>query len=208
MVEATACLPEQRGASFELLDRRLRKPSGMRYLILSPKTSRRKMRSKRKVNRVVYRLWHNKSAAGRIGYIGKDKYYPKRVNLSYRKTEKGCAKLYRALNRYSLNFWKIDILKSGFRSDKSLSKAEIYYIRKFDSKNKGYNLTDGGDGVSGCHPSKETRIKLSNAKKNMSPETRAKLSIAALGNKRCVGRKLSVETKAKIGAGNKGKVYS
>jgi group I intron endonuclease len=162
----------------------------------------------KKIKRVIYRLWHNLSAAGRVGYIGKDKYHPKRSRLNSRIKEKSAKKLYPALNKYSLNAWKVEILAQGFRSDNALCKAEIFFIKKFDSKNRGYNCTDGGEGVSGCSPSEETREKLRESKRNMLPETREKLRLAAMGNKRCVGRRHSEETKKKIGDGNRGKVYS
>ena len=92
------------------------------------------------------------------------------------------------------------------------------------------NLTDGGDGAAGCVRSAETRAKLSantsarrpdiraaavarlqhpevRAKlstslrgRKFSDEHRAKLSIGARGNKRCLGRKVSDETRAKLSA--------
>ena len=50
-------------------------------------------------------------------------------------------------------------------------------ISYFDSKENGYNMTLGGDGSRGLHPSEETRRKLSEANKreNLSAETRRKL---------------------------------
>lgn len=52
------------------------------------------------------------------------------------------------------------------------------YIKIFDSKNNGYNMTEGGDGSKGCHPSIETRRKISiaNLTENLSLETRKKMS--------------------------------
>jgi hypothetical protein len=166
------------------------------------------MKRRRKRNRVIYRLWHDRSSTGLIGYVGKDSYYPKRSNLFSRKREGACKKLFLALNKYPLRFWRTEILKDGIRSGDSLIKAEIFYIGKFDSKNRGYNCTDGGEGAPGCSPSLETRKKISESKKNLSNETREKLSLAALGNKRCVDRTLSVETRKKIGLGNAGKIVS
>jgi group I intron endonuclease len=182
--------------------------------------------------RIIYRLWHDRSVAGRIGYIGKDSRYPKRLNLIRRTREKGCPKLYRAFKKYPLKFWYKEILASGFRSENGLNKAEMFWIAKFNSKNKGYNCTDGGDGRSGSSPSTETRKKLRDwnvgrwvGKKNgfygqkhsietrkhwskirkgrkLSPETIRKLTESS------TGRKASVETRAKIGRAHKGKIVS
>jgi group I intron endonuclease len=42
-----------------------------------------------------------------------------------------------------------------------LNKYEIYYIGVFDSKNSGYNLTDGGGGTVGMKASESTKKKMS-----------------------------------------------
>src|SRR5216684_5056367 len=117
--------------------------------------------SERKINRVIYRLWHNKSPRGLIGYIGKDKFHPARFNLDDRKrNEKETKLLYRALNKYSLSFWHTDVLESGFSSDASLDEAEKVWISKFESNGKGYNLTNGGEGSSGRIMAESTKKKL------------------------------------------------
>jgi group I intron endonuclease len=175
-----------------------------------------------KLNRVVYRFWHNKSARGRVGYIGKDSYYPRRFNLSVRKNRTNHPKLYQALNKYPLSVWHKEVLVSGIKSDAALNKAEIYWIKKFDSKNKGYNCTDGGEGQRGWKPSPLTitRMRKSQAGKKMSPEARDKIAEALIGNengKNNKGKRRSLESrlkmsKAKIGntnaRGNKGKKHS
>jgi DNA-binding CsgD family transcriptional regulator len=104
---------------------------------------------RKKTNRVIYRLWHNKSVTGRIGYVGQDSYYPNRVRLSSRAKNAQQPKLFRAFNKYPWKIWKVEILASNLKSKKELNKVEIFYIKKFDSKNKGYNCTDGGDGLFG-----------------------------------------------------------
>jgi len=184
------------------------------------------------MRRVIYRLWHNKSKAGKIGYIGKDSDYPRRLNLTRRLKEVNCPKLYRALKKYPLSAWHKDVLISGFRSDIALSKAEKFYIKKFDSKNKGYNCTDGGDGRAGSSPSAETRKKLSDLNKGKwvgkkngfygrrhSLETKRHWSEIRKGRKsspECVakvvaaltGRPVSLETRRKISIAQKGREFS
>jgi group I intron endonuclease len=139
----------------------------------------------KRINRVIYRFWHNLSNAGKVGYIGKDTYYPLRTNINKRKKEKKTRKLYRALNKYPLNVWHIDVLEFGFKSEAALNRAEIRWIKKFDSKNKGYNCTDGGEGVTGLKHSDETKQKLREINQ---------------------GKKLTREAKDKIGRAHKGKV--
>ena len=94
-------------------------------------------------------------------------------------------------------------------SEEEMCSDEQYYIKVFKTLwPNGYNLTEGGDGWSGG-PCEETRRKLSEIHKNISDETRRKMSLAKKGrtpyNK---GKHLSEEQKRKIGEGNKGKTMS
>lgn len=90
---------------------------------------------------------------------------------------------------------------------------EIFWIATLGTKApNGYNLTDGGDGLS--NPDEKTREKMSTAKKNRPghPQSEsAKTDIAAaqignqngVGNKSNTGRKLPVEQCAKMSASRK-----
>ena len=94
-------------------------------------------------------------------------------------------------------------------SEEEMCSDEQYYIKFFKTLwPYGYNLTEGGDGWSGG-PCEETRRKLSEIHKNISDETRRKMSLSRKGrtpyNK---GKHLSEEHKKKIGASNKGKTLS
>lgn len=155
----------------------------------------------RPINRTVYRLWHNLSAAGRVGYVGKDKRYPSRAVLSLRAKEKCCVKLYRALKKYPFKFWKSEVLEQGFRKDSSLSRAETRWIKAFDSKSKGYNSTDGG-GLSGWTASAATRKKIGDAHrgKKLSAKTKVKLRRANLGKRASAATRLKL---SKVRTGHK-----
>lgn len=81
-------------------------------------------------------------------------------------------------------------------------RAEVEAIKTYDSYGEsGYNDTLGGEGIVGFKPSKESRLKMSQARigKVNSPETRKKISIA---NK---GKQYSEETKRKLSESNRGK---
>jgi group I intron endonuclease len=112
-------------------------------------------------------------------------------------------------NKYGEENFTFFIIEECSRED--LSEKEIYYISLFDTKNIGYNKTDGGEGVLGIKftderlkkmseaskgkiPSKETREKISNALKGriISDETREKLSKVGMGHS------VSEETRKKL----------
>ena len=52
--------------------------------------------------------------------------------------------LYRAMRKYGINNFKIEIIEEI--DNKDLNEREIYWISYYDSYNKGYNMTLGGDG--------------------------------------------------------------
>lgn len=131
--------------------------------------------------------------------------------------------LYSAMRKYGIENFEINILKTCY-SDKQLYRAEIYFIKKFDTTNrlKGYNISKGGEvSTAGRIVSRLTRKKLSLANKKRfenpiereriatslkgriigprSEEVRAKISLAKLG------RKHSEETKLRYSIMRRGK---
>jgi hypothetical protein len=97
----------------------------------------------------------------------------------------------------------IIFIKTGLSEQQALD-LEIELINHYERKdlNTGilHNRTNGGEGIS--NPSFETREKMSHAKRNESPETRLKRSIAA---KNRIRTSLSEETKKRISEANKGR---
>jgi hypothetical protein len=86
-----------------------------------------------------------------------------------------------------------------------LERERISHWRKLGIKL--VNLTDGGEGSSGVIVSEKTRRKLSTASKGRkhTPEARAKISKAAMGNKRGLGQKRTPEQIATLVEFNKNK---
>lgn len=130
-----------------------------------------------------------------------------------------CSKIYfhRAIRKYGVNNFVWKVLETGINNEKILDKKECYYIQllKANKREYGYNLTSGGDGISGWHHypetlkkisafhkgkivSKETREKIKNSKKNISKETRKIMSVSHKGNKNHKGHFHSKKTKQKI----------
>lgn len=71
-------------------------------------------------------------------------------------------KFYSAIKKYGWDNFLHIILYTGL-TEKEAKEKEQELIKFYDSKNSGYNLTDGGDGIIGYHHSEETKRKISNS---------------------------------------------
>ena len=109
---------------------------------------------------------------------------------------------------------RIIFLKKNLTEEEAF-KHEIYMIDVFGRKDLGtgilYNMTDGGEGSSGCIPSEESRRKMSEAHKGenhhmygktASEETRKKMSESKKG------KTLSEESRRKMSDARKGKTHT
>jgi group I intron endonuclease len=113
--------------------------------------------------------------------------------------------LSRAIRKYGPDNFTITVITTtGNRN--TLSQLEKLWIVVLNSKieNHGYNMTDGGEGVSGRPMSEEAkrRISIANTGKTHSPSTRERLRIAH------TGRKLPESQKVKIGNASRGHIKS
>lgn len=119
---------------------------------------------------------------------------------------------YRAINKYGWDNFQHIIIAKGL-DEETAKWLEIELIREWNTtnKDKGYNVTLGGEGDNGWTPSEETRKKLSEVKKGKthSEETRKKMSESRKGEKhpmygKCgennpnYGKHRSEETKKKM----------
>ena len=86
--------------------------------------------------------------------------------------------LYKAFDKYSVDRFEAKILaiintfgKTSQEIKNELNALECFYVSLYDSKNNGYNMTDGGDSVRlGYKHSKETIEKIKKAQKNYIPK--------------------------------------
>jgi group I intron endonuclease len=86
-----------------------------------------------------------------------------------------------------------------------LQEREMFYIKEWKTKvPDGYNLTDGGEGNTGYHPSEDTKKKMSNIAmgRKKSDETKHKMSESRLGIH------FSSETLEKMSEAKKGIPYN
>ena len=109
----------------------------------------------------------------------------------------------RAIKKYGWDNIKHEILFQNLSKDEACKK-EIDLIAFYDSTNKekGYNISQGGEGTIGVKPSEASKQKnrIAHLGKKASLETRKKISESNKGH--CVNE----ETKRKIGNANRGRV--
>lgn len=93
--------------------------------------------------------------------------------------------IHRSMAKYGEDNFTLEIIDFADTYDE-LKEKEKYWIREYDSMNreKGYNLTEGGDGTFGKIHSEETKDKI---------------------RQKAIGRKASEETKKKMSESRKGK---
>ena len=115
--------------------------------------------------------------------------------------------LQRAWNKYGEINFEFNILEEC--NKENLDKKEIEFIQKLNSKApNGYNLTLGGEGMSGHKHSDETKNKISNSHKGkvFSIQHKENISKSLLGHTRNLGKCHSDDTKILMSEIKKNKV--
>lgn len=156
-------------------------------------------------------------------YIGQAKNLRVRIEGHIKYFLKSNTYFYSSIKKYGLQNFEVEILIEGKFTKQELNQMEITFIRLFKSNNPiyGYNMTSGGDGVSGLKLSEEhkDKIKQANLGKPKSKEAIEKNRLGHLGKKvseetkakmrdSAIGRKLSEQHKQKLSKIHKGKKLS
>ena len=116
--------------------------------------------------------------------------------------------IYRAIRKYGWDKVEHEILDEGL-DEQTAKQREVWLIALYQTQDRehGYNLTAGGEGVTGYHHTEEHKAKCSAVHmgntnwlgRKHTEETKQRMSAAQIGNKNNLGNKMSDETKAKIG---------
>lgn len=118
-------------------------------------------------------VYYIKNIVNQKGYIGKSFKLRKRLLEHYKKRSDKHKVLYKAFDKHGLENFEFTILQYIEENTENLntvlSELEIYYIKEFNTFKHGYNLTLGGDGVSGKVYSEEEREKMRQRYLNNSP---------------------------------------
>jgi group I intron endonuclease len=130
-------------------------------------------------------------------YTGTDLRRRWSVHLSHARRGNGkCRALHSAMRKHGLGKFHIVSLWSGHLNSRTkLGELESYFVHCFGTKAPlGYNLTDGGDGVTGSHVNSGRATRGSGW--HHTPEARRRISETQKGRVN-VGRKPSEEALAK-----------
>jgi len=111
--------------------------------------------------------------------------------------------LNKAINKYGIDAFEIQVVASA-KTIVDLKELEKQLIVQYQTKvPNGYNLTDGGDGLTGYRHTEEQKKRNGDAKRGTvhSTETKQKMKDAHLGeNNHFYGKSHSEETKQRISA--------
>ena len=108
-------------------------------------------------------------------YVGKTT-RPLKERISEHCRQKNSSLIDRAVQKHGIENFKIEILEQC-ETIEQLNEREIFWIATLNCKKpNGYNMTDGGDGLTGCLESTRKKLSEINTGKKMPDETRAKLS--------------------------------
>lgn len=118
-------------------------------------------------------------------------------------------KLTNAIRKYGKDSFSIEIIEECETKEIAVLR-ETHWINTLNTYKEGYNMTLGGDGVSGANgwvawnkgkPAWNRGLKMTNAPwnlgKTMSPETKAKVSAARKGKPWTEARRLAQENRAR-----------
>ena len=136
----------------------------------------------------------------------------------HRRMNDCCTLLNKSIAKNGWGAFKHRIIFQGWMDQKHRNQLETQFIAFYDTfgRGKGYNLTRGGKSNSGYKWTDKQRAKFKashsgknhcNYGKKMSKETRAKIGKASKGNKHSLGVIPSAETRAKMRAAHIGRDY-
>lgn len=156
---------------------------------------------------VITNLINSKKYVGQTIFDLKDRWTSHKSNARNGST----FYIHKALMKYGFENFEIKTLvEVGSKWEMDLYEKGM--IKAWDLRNpeKGYNLTDGGEGIPGRKHSEETKLKMRLKRLGyvVSAESRARMSRSKMGISLGKGRKLSEEHCKNIGLAKRGKTTS
>ena len=150
----------------------------------------------------IVNLINNKVYIGQTARTLEERY---KEHLNHAKSHDRDGLLYKAMNKYGLENFKISMLEEV--DNNKLNEREIYYIALYKATQKrfGYNMTEGGNGISSLSPESE-KLRADKISKALSGRKQS----AELIEKRIAklrGRKRTPEQRMRLRIAHKGKSH-
>jgi group I intron endonuclease len=138
-------------------------------------------------------------------YIGKTiKSLNRRKTEHYSAVKQGSQYVFhKALRKYNENIFDWSIIATA-KSEKELLEIEKFFISQYKKEKVLYNMTDGGDGISGYKHTNEAKNKMSRKDSTHSKETKKIMSEKHKGKKYSLGYKHTEESRIKNSESHKG----
>jgi len=108
---------------------------------------------------IIYSIYKCVNRSNGKIYIGFDSKWPNRKKIHKSNFKNLDYKFYRAIRKYGWDNFDWELIYQSKEKDHTLKIMEKFFIEEYDSFNKGYNSTLGGEGVFGLkrHFSEEER---------------------------------------------------
>ena len=106
----------------------------------------------------IYSIYKATNTVNGKVYIGFASNFKNRIAVHRSSSNKEDSKFYRAIRKYGFDAFVWEIIYQSLDHEFCLNIMEPFFIREYDSKNSGYNSTDGGDGTVGRIVTPEQRM--------------------------------------------------
>ncbi len=122
-----------------------------------------------------------------------------------------------SIHKHGFNNFIWEIIEDNIQDKTILNERETFYILKYDTfMPNGYNMSLGGEGLTGFKHHKESKERISKwlidnnpfRGKHHTEETKEKISNANRGNKYCLGQHPTKETRNKMSESAKIKIFT
>jgi len=159
---------------------------------------------------MIYTIYKSVNKQTGQVYIGFDSKWPNRQIVHKSASKKGNSKFYNAIRKYGWESFHWEVVYQSKDREHTLKIMEPFFIEQFDSFNKGYNLTLGGDGTFGHYVPESARQKISDTHRGKTlSQNHIKILIekgkSLTGkNNPMYGKTLTEEHKRKISESTKG----
>lgn len=146
----------------------------------------------------MYSLYIHTNKSNNKRYIGITNQIPASRRWHNGEGYSKCPLFYKAICKYNWDGFTHEVIYDNCLTKEDAEALEKEYIKKYKSNNRiyGYNIQKGG-GIKKLSEIQRFHLKEINKGKNLTEETKKKMSLSHIGKQKCLGYKHTEETKQK-----------